>query len=634
MTTSREKLLFARTLKSARLGLPDAQYEVGLMYANGVGAPQDFKQAIHWIRLSAERGHVPAQYLLATRYASGVAIEKSETQAFHWFQRAAAQGHPKAHFRLGRLHAVPQAEAAFSSYLKAAELGLAEAQLAVAEALVKGQGVAQDLGRAWGWAYKAAEQGLAMAQHRLGDMYLHGQGVAPDAEQAFLWYRRAAAQRYAPAQVAMELLESRDASLPTGRSGARRKRGGAERRQAQSSDWTAAAEHGDANAWYHLGLMFAQGLGVPADVEQAEHWYLRAAQAGDARAQLGLAELLADRQAPGAGDWYLRAAEQEQSAAQLALARRFTETAHGGLRDPMLGLAWYLRAGEQKDALSWRELAQLLESNAPELVQQSYRKAADAGDAHAQYVLAQQYAVGGAGVAQDAVAAFRWYQLAAEQGHKEAQSALGACYLAGNGVERDLQQALHWLLKAAEQGDPKAQWNLGAVYTSGQDGLKRDLPLAFRWCQKAAAAGFVPAQATLGVMFAKAKDFEQSALWLHKAAAQGDAEAQYNLANAYIKGLGVPADLHQSFAWMVSAAEQGIPQAQSRLGLMFATGEGGVLDPVEAHKWLLIAAQAGDLTAKPNLKRSEILLGLAQIREAKRRVDAWLKVSAYKHIKS
>lgn len=626
MTTSREKILFARTLKSARLGLPDAQYEVGLMYANGVGGPQDFKQAIHWIRQAAERGHVPAQYLLATRYASGVAIEKSETQAIHWFQRAAAQGHPKAHYRLGRLYAAPQTEAAFSSYLKAAELGMAEAQLAVSEALAKGQGVAQDPEPAWGWALKAAEQGLAAAQHRLGDMYLDGEGVAPDAEQAFLWYRRAAAQRHAPAQVAMEMLEGSDTSLPTGRSGARRKRGGAERRQAQPSDWVAAAEHGDANIWYHLGLMFAQGLGVPEDEEQAEHWYQRAALAGDARAQLGLAELLAARQAFGADEWYQRAAEQDQPAAQLALARRLTEAGHGTIRDPMQGLAWYLRAGEQKDAEGWRELAELLAGSASELAQLSYRKAADAGDAQAQYVLAQQYATGSAGAPQDVVAAFRWYQLAAEQGHKEAQSALGACYLAGNGVARDPHQALTWLLKAAEQGDPKAQWNLGAVYTSGQDGLKRDLPLAFRWCQKAAAAGFVPAQATLGVMFAKAKDFEQSARWLHKASAQGDAEAQYNLANAYIKGLGVPEDLQQAFVWMVSAAEQGIPQAQSRLGLMFATGEGAVLDPVEAHKWLLIAAQAGDATAVPNLKRSEILLGLAQIREAKRRAEAWLKV--------
>ena len=113
---------------------------------------------------------------------------------------------------------------------------------------------------------------------------------------------------------------------------------------------------------------------------------------------------------------------------------------------------------------------------------------------------------------------------------------------------------------------------------------------------------------------------------MYKRQDQGDAEAQFNLANAYIKGLGVPEDPYQAFVWMVLAAEQGIPRAQSRLGLMFATGEGAVLDPVEAHKWLLIAAQAGDTTAQPNLKRSEILLGLAQIREAKRRAEAWVKV--------
>ena len=82
---ARERRLFNITIKSARIGMPEAQYEVGLMYANGVGVEQDFEQALHWIRQAAERGLSAAQYLLATRYAAGAGIERVDYKAFCWF---------------------------------------------------------------------------------------------------------------------------------------------------------------------------------------------------------------------------------------------------------------------------------------------------------------------------------------------------------------------------------------------------------------------------------------------------------------------------------------------------------------------------------------------------------------------
>ena len=51
---AREKRLFNSTIKSARIGLPEAQYEVGLMYANGVGVEQDFEKAKAWLAQSDE----------------------------------------------------------------------------------------------------------------------------------------------------------------------------------------------------------------------------------------------------------------------------------------------------------------------------------------------------------------------------------------------------------------------------------------------------------------------------------------------------------------------------------------------------------------------------------------------------
>ena len=57
--------------------------------------------------------------------------------------------------------------------------------------------------------------------------------------------------------------------------------------------------------------------------------------------------------------------------------------------------------------------------------------------------------------------AFKWFKLAAGQGHPGAQHYLGYCYDEGKGVEQNLQLAVEWYTKAAEQGHETAQNNLG-----------------------------------------------------------------------------------------------------------------------------------------------------------------------------
>ena len=42
-----------QALKDARIGDLEAQYEVGLMYANGAGTPQDLGQALEWMSRAA-----------------------------------------------------------------------------------------------------------------------------------------------------------------------------------------------------------------------------------------------------------------------------------------------------------------------------------------------------------------------------------------------------------------------------------------------------------------------------------------------------------------------------------------------------------------------------------------------------
>ncbi|MDD3043204.1 MAG: tetratricopeptide repeat protein, partial [Methanosarcinaceae archaeon] len=56
------------------------------------------------------------------------------------------------------------------------------------------------------------------------------------------------------------------------------------------------------------------------------------------------------------------------------------------------------------------------------------------------------------------------YTKAAELGDAAAQYNLGRCYAKGEGVEKDPDKAAYWFMKAAEQGDVTAQKTLGVCY--------------------------------------------------------------------------------------------------------------------------------------------------------------------------
>ena len=94
-----------------------------------------------------------------------------------------------------------------------------------------------------------------------------------------------------------------------------------------------------------------------------------------------------------------------------------------------------------------------------------YRKAAEQGDALAQFSLGLMYERGDVGVTRDYAEAMHWYRKAADQGLAEAQSNLGAMYHDGEGVPLDYVEAYMWDLLAAAQGDANARKNLDLTET-------------------------------------------------------------------------------------------------------------------------------------------------------------------------
>jgi len=53
------------------------------------------------------------------------------------------------------------------------------------------------------------------------------------------------------------------------------------------------------------------------------------------------------------------------------------------------------------------------------------------------------------------------------------------------------------------------------------------------------------------------KDAAQGEAWWHKAAAQGNGQAQFNLGMCYKNGIGVEKDAKEAVAWLRKAAAQG-----------------------------------------------------------------------------
>lgn len=147
----------------AEKGAAEAQFNVGYLYANGLGVTKDEVVAREWYNRSAAQHHGSAAFNLAGLYLHGKGGAQDLGRARQWLGRAAVNGHTKAQNNLSLLYA-------------------------------GGQGVVQNDYHAIRWLVRAATAGDAAAQFNLGTRYLHGVGVAKNEPEAKAWLRKAAGQ--------------------------------------------------------------------------------------------------------------------------------------------------------------------------------------------------------------------------------------------------------------------------------------------------------------------------------------------------------------------------------------------------------------------------------------------------------
>src|SRR3981189_262218 len=172
-----------------------------------------------------------------------------------------------------------------------------------------------------------------------------------------------------------------------------------------------------------------------------------------------------------------------------------------------------------------------------------------------------------------------------------------------------LDTSLTSLQYAAEGGHPVAQWKLGRMYADG-DGVARDDLRAFEYFSRIANAHAEDSpsapQATIvanafvalgryylsGIPNSKIKSDPERAREMFSYAASyfGNADAQYDLARLYLKGVGSSRDdFRYGARWLGLAAQKGQHQAQALLGQMLFNGDQLPRQAARGLMWLALA---------------------------------------------
>jgi|TARA_B110000908_G_scaffold73887_1_gene89028 TPR repeat protein len=94
---------FDEAFALAKKGYPWAQFNVGVMYANGEGVSQSDAKAIKWYRKGAEQGNTDAQMHLGVMYANGFGIVADAVRAYAWWSMAKMQGATSASKQISQL---------------------------------------------------------------------------------------------------------------------------------------------------------------------------------------------------------------------------------------------------------------------------------------------------------------------------------------------------------------------------------------------------------------------------------------------------------------------------------------------------------------------------------------------------
>lgn len=246
-----------------------------------------------------------------------------------------------------------------------------------------------------------------------------------------------------------------------------------------------------------------------------------------------------------------------------------------------------------------------------------FQKAAEKGDAEAEYNIGALYDTG-LGVEEDDEIAADWYKKSAEKGYGPAQDKLATVYFSGSGVAEDFRKAAKWAQLALEQDDYwQSMMIMGVLYYMGE-GVPKDYRKAVDCLERAIdiePLSKVVADDFLMMLYLEGDGVQNDERVIDILCDYSDfsdrADAMFVVANLYFGGGDVvEKDTDKAMKWLRKSADAGNAEAQNYLGMFYYKGEFVSKNIEEAKYWWQKAADQGNEDAKGNLETLDQLASI------------------------
>ncbi|WP_053956320.1 MobP3 family relaxase [Inediibacterium massiliense] len=385
------------------------------------------------------------------------------------------------------------------------------------------------------------------------------------------------------------------------------------------------SEKGNVLAVFDIGRMYADGLGVEINAEQAKNYYTKALEGFQfvenkkpwKYTQYRIGKMFAqglgtEQNYENAADWLSKSSAEKY---------KFAEYSHGGLYycgqgvDQNFEKAFelYLRSAKQGFPYADFEVAKMFRDGTgtekDENQSNIYFQKAFVGfeslekqsrDDKLQYRLGWMLQ-NGIGTEKDIVRAKEYFQKSAKLGNTFACYSLAKIILLEeNPTEEEIKSAIEYFKTASQSGNPFAQYALAKLYYEGKY-IGQDISKAIEMFTHSAEQENEWSEYQLGKIYLTEenfKDITSATRWLKQCAEKGNQFAQYVLGKLYLKGEEIPKDVEKALKYLTSSAEQGNQFSQYILGKIYLIGQDVAKDKETAVKWFTLSAEQGNEYAK------------------------------------
>ncbi len=369
-----------------------------------------------------------------------------------------------------------------------------------------------------------------------------------------------------------------------------------------------AADRGDLDAQYRLGLVLVYGAGAQADPAAGVAWLQRAAKGDHARAHVFLGELhsfgvLVSRDATFARLHFRAAARKGNRDGRYWAASSFLDPLEPSLgrRDVEAGLKMMRELAMTGDKAAWSRL----------------------GDTYRSGIRNRK--TGERLLAPDFSEALRWYEKGAAAGDRTAMFILGDLILARHPAPKPFEKARRWFREAARAGHTNAELRLAEMYELGLGGAS-DYAKAWAIYRKFEDSGNVGDRWRLGRMYEFGRGVRRDlgkalAFYTHDRGLMPQAEV-LRIARSIEAGRGFQRDIAKARAFYCFAVD--IPAGAFRGAQLCEGGIGGAVDLREAYSLYFVAAHDGHAGARDGLRRVAGRLDEGTRREVEEEMNGWL----------